>query len=84
MNTLFNQNLIHAVLMEIDKQIKQGALPVDDQHLTHLLEEGEVLPCLLFLKNRGLISANVVKKGVEGTLYKMVNIRLTYMGMRSL
>jgi hypothetical protein len=43
-----------------------------------------VLEYLFYLKTRGLISANVVKKGVEGTLHKMVNIRLTYLGMKSL
>ena len=80
----FDQNLIQMFLLEIDKKLKQGDLPVDDRHLAHLCEEGEVLECLLYLKNRGLISANVVKKGVEGALYKMVNIRLTYLGMRSL
>jgi hypothetical protein len=81
---LFDQNLIHTVLLEIDSQLKQGMLPVDDRHLAHLCKEGEVLEYLFYLKTRGLISANVVKKGVEGTLHKMVNIRLTYLGMKSL
>lgn len=81
---LFDQNLMRTVLLEIDNQLKQGRLPVDDSRLTHLCEEGEVLEYLLYLKNKGLISANVVKKGAEGTLHKMVNIRLTYLGMKAL
>ena len=82
----FDQDLIHTVLLEINSQLQQGAQPVDDRQLAHLCEgeEGKVLEYLLYLKNRGLISANVVKKGAEGALYKMVNIRLTYLGMRSL
>lgn len=81
---LLDQNLMQAVLLEIDSQLKQGVQPIEDRHLAHLCEDGAVLECLLHLKNRGLISANVVKKGAEGVLYKMVNIRLTYLGMRAL
>jgi hypothetical protein len=83
---MLDQKLIHDLLQEIDSQLKQGILPVNDHHLTHLGEgqEENVLAYLMHMKNEGLISGNIVKKGTEGTPHKMVNIRLTYQGMRAL
>lgn len=80
----FDQNLIRAVLLEIDSQLKQGVQPVEDRHIAHLFEEGEVLDCLVHLKNNGLISANVIKKCADGALHKIIHIRLTYLGMKLL
>ena len=83
---MLDQDMIHAVLQEIDSQLKQGILPVNDHHLAHLCEgrEENVLDYLLHMKNEGLISGNIVRKGTEPTPHTMVNIRLTYLGMRTL
>ena len=84
MKYMLDEKVIHAVLQEIDSQLKAGVLPVNDGHLTRLCEEGNVLDYLLYMKDEGLISGNIVKKGADRTPHKMVNIRLTYQGMRAL
>lgn len=83
MSTL-DQKLIHTILQEIDSSLSQGVLPVHNGHLKHLLEEGDVLDYLLSMKSDGLISGDLVTKGVNGTPYRMTNIRLTYVGIKAL
>jgi hypothetical protein len=83
---IFNQKLMHTILQEIDSRLNQGILPVHNDHLNHLCEEGEggVLEYLLYLKAKGLISGNLVSRGADQTPHRVVNIRLTYVGMKAL
>lgn len=83
MNTL-DQKLIHTILQEIDASLSQGILPVHNGHLKHLLEESELLNYLLSMKSDGLISGDLVTRGINGTPYRMTNIRLTYVGIKAL
>src|SRR5205085_1114694 len=82
MSTL-DQKTIHAILQEIDARLSQGLLPVHNEHLQHLAE-GDMLEHLLYLKSAGLISGDLVTKGVGGTPHRMTNIRLTFVGIRTL
>jgi len=43
-----------------------------------------MLEYLIFMKSEGLISGDVVTKGVASIPYRMTNIRLTYAGIRAL
>jgi hypothetical protein len=79
-----DQNLIHTILREIDSSLSQGILPVHNDHLKHLLQEGELMDYLLSMKSDGLISGDLVTRGINGTPYRMTNIRLTYIGIRAL
>jgi hypothetical protein len=83
MNTL-DQKLIHMILHEIDSSLSQGVLPVHNGHLKHLMEDGDVLDYLLSMKSDGLISGDLVTRGVNGTPYRLTNIRLTYIGIKAL
>lgn len=83
MKTL-DQKLILTVLQEIETNLSQGVLPVHNDHLEHLFEEGDVLEYLLSMKDEGLISGDLVRKGANGTPFRMTNIRLTYVGIRAL
>jgi hypothetical protein len=83
MNTL-DQKLIHTILHEIDSNLSQGVLPVHNGHLKHLLEDGDVMDYLLSMKSDGLISGDLVTRGVNGTPYRLTNIRLTYVGIKAL
>ena len=83
MNTL-DQELVRNILTEIDTRLGQGVLPVHNGHLQNLLQDGEVLGCLLLMKKDGLISGDVITKGANSTPYRMTNIRLTYVGIRVL
>ncbi len=78
------QKLIHTILQEIDGQLSRGILPVHNDHLKHLSEEGDILKYLLYMKKEGLISGDLVTKGVDSTPYRMTNIRLTYIGIKRL
>ena len=79
-----NQKLMHTILQEIDSRLNEGVNPLHNDHLNHLSEEGEVLEYLLYLKAKGLISGNLVSRGVNPTPHRVVNIRLTYVGMKAL
>ncbi len=81
---MLDQKLIHTILQEIDNQLSQGVLPVHNGHLEHLFPEGGVLEHLLLLKKDGLISGDVVTKGTDHIPYRMTNIRLTYVGIKTL
>lgn len=76
--------LICTILQEINACLSQGVLPVHNDHLKHLLEEGNILDYLLFMKDKRLISGNLISKGVNNIPYRITNIRLTYLGIRAL
>jgi hypothetical protein len=83
MNTL-DQELIHTILQEIDNHLNRGVLPVHNDHLKHLSDEGKVLEYLLYMKGEGLISGDLITKGTNSAPFRITNIRLTYMGIRAL
>jgi hypothetical protein len=83
MSTL-DQQLLHTILREIDSRLTQGILPVHNGHLQDVSQEEEMLECLLLMKKDGLISGDLITKGVNSTPYRMTNIRLTYLGIRVL
>lgn len=82
MSTL-DQKTIYAILQEIDTRLSQGLLPVHNDHLKHLAE-GDMLEHLLYLKSTGLISGDLVTRGADSTPHRMTNIRLTFIGIRTL
>lgn len=83
MNTL-DEKLVRNILQEINTHLGQGVLPVHNGHLQRLSEDEDMLECLLLMKKEGLISGDVVTKGVGSTPYRITNIRLTYRGIRVL
>jgi len=83
MSTL-DQELIQTILGEIDSHLRNGVLPVHNGHLKELSDDTDVLQHLLLMKERGLISGDLVTKGTNSAPYRMTNIRLTYLGIRVL
>jgi hypothetical protein len=83
METL-DQKSIQTILAEINSHLSQGILPVHNGHLKDLSNETDVLDCLLLMKKQGLISGDLVTKGIDSTPYRMTNIRLTYLGIKVL
>jgi len=79
-----DQELIQSVLQEIDALLKSGVLPVTVDHLMHLRQEGDMLHHLIEMKKDGLISGDLVTMSGSGEPHRMTNIRLTYLGIRSL
>lgn len=53
-------------------------------HLKHVSPEGNMLEYLMTMKTEGLISGDLITIGVNTTPHRMTNIRLTYVGIRSL
>ena len=82
MNAL-DQKTTQSILKEINALLEQGVLPVHNDHLKSFAE-GDILECLLSLKDQGLISGDLIRIGVDGRPYRMTNIRLTYIGLRAL
>lgn len=83
MNT-FDEKRVRDILLEIHTNLGRGVLPVHNGHLQRLFEDEDILEYLIFMKREGLISGDVVTKGVENIPYRMTNIRLTYVGIRAL
>jgi hypothetical protein len=81
---MIDRELIHSILQEIDTLLKSGVLPVSVDHLKHLAPEGNMLEYLMAMKTEGLISGDLITIGVNTTPHRMTNIRLTYIGIRSL
>jgi hypothetical protein len=81
---IVNQELMRTILQEIDSRLNEGIHPLHNEHLNHLCEEGQVLEYLLYLKTKGLISGNLVSRGTDQIPHRVVNIRLTYVGMKAL
>jgi hypothetical protein len=78
------QKVINSVLHEIDALLKQGVLPVHNGHLNHLVEEGNILDLLISMKSQGLISGDLIRVGSARTPHRITNIRLTYVGIKTL
>jgi len=83
MSTL-DQTVFPSILMEIDSYLSRGILPVHNGSLKDVAEAGDVLEYLLFMKKAGLISGDLVTKGIDSAPFRMTNIRLTYLGIRVL
>lgn len=79
-----DQEVVQIILKDIDARLSQGILPVHNGHLKDLFEEKEVLEYLLSMKNAGLISGDLITRGVNSTPYRITNIRLTYAGIKAL
>ncbi|HVG20177.1 MAG TPA: hypothetical protein VNI02_14095 [Blastocatellia bacterium] len=80
-----NQELSLKTLREIDSLLKQGTLPVHNEHLNHLSADEDMLHYLISLKNEGLISGDIVTIGSDRVKpHRMTNIRLTYKGIKML
>jgi hypothetical protein len=82
--TALDQNLVHTILKDIESRLSQGILPVHNGHLKDLFDEGQILEYLLSMKHAGLISGDLITKGISGKPYRMTNIRLTYAGIKAL
>jgi hypothetical protein len=82
--TALDQDVVQTILKDIDARLSQGILPVHNGHLQDLFEGDEVLGYLLSMKNAGLISGDLITKGVDSTPYRITNIRLTYAGIKAL
>lgn len=83
MSTL-DTELIRTILKEINACLDRGILPVNNDHLKHLYQGGNILDYLIYMKNEGLISGNLILKGLEKTPHRITNIRLTYLGIKML
>jgi hypothetical protein len=83
MNTL-DEKLVREILLEIHTHLGRGVLPVHNGHLQRPSEDEDMLEYLILMKREGLISGDVVTKGVASIPYRMTNIRLTYAGIRAL
>ena len=83
MSTL-DQKVFPTILLEIDGYLSRGILPVHNGHLKDVSEAGDVLEYLLFMKKEGLISGDLITKGINSAPFRMTNIRLTYLGIRVL
>lgn len=81
---MLDQKRLLTILAEIDSHLSQGILPVHNGHLSNLSQEGDVLESLLLMKKEGLISGDIVTRGTNSTPYRMTNIRLTYLGIKTL
>jgi hypothetical protein len=79
-----DRELIQTILQEINLCRNEGVIPVDNDHLKHLCEEGEILEYLLLIRDEGLIGGDLVTRGVNYTPHRMTNIRLTYLGIKLL
>jgi hypothetical protein len=79
-----DKELTLAILREIDTLLKSGVLPVSVDHLKHLCPQGDALECLIAMKHEGLISGDLVTIGASSTPHRVTNIRLTYLGIRTL
>jgi hypothetical protein len=81
---MIDRELVHTILLEIDTLLKSGVLPVSVDHLKHLSREADVLGYLIAMKSEGLISGDLITIGINSTPHRITNIRLTYLGIRSL
>jgi hypothetical protein len=79
-----DQKVFPTILLEIDGFLSQGILPVHNGHLKDVCEAGDVLEYLLSMKKEGLISGDLITKGINNMPFRMTNIRLTYLGIRVL
>lgn len=57
---MLDQQLMFTILQGIDTLLKNGVLPVSDDHLEHLSQGGNILEYLIAMKNQGLDSPTYV------------------------
>ena len=81
---MINQELVYALLREIDSQSKAGVMPVTSDILEPLSRDADVLEHLVAMKKGNVISGDLIKELISGTPRRMTNIRLTYAGLRML
>jgi hypothetical protein len=81
---MINQELTLAILKEVDGLLKRAVVPVSNDRLDRLSQEGHILEHLLAMKTQGIISGDVITIGSGGTPHRMTNIKLTYLGLRTL
>jgi hypothetical protein len=81
---VLDEELAQCILSEIDARLSNGVLPVHNGHLEAVSQDKQMLDYLILMKKEGLISGDVVTKGVGSTPFRMTNIRLTYLGIRAL
>jgi hypothetical protein len=79
-----DQELIHAILQEIDTCLQEGILPLHDGYLKSLFEKEDVLEHLLFMRDERLIGGALVTIGINNTPHRMTNISLTHLGRNAL
>lgn len=81
---MLDQQLMFTILQGIDTLLKNGVLPVSDDHLEHLSQGGNILEYLIAMKNQGWISGDLITISSTGAPHRITNIRLTYSGIRAL
>jgi hypothetical protein len=81
---MINQELVHALLREIDAQSRAGVVPVTSDILEPLCGGAAVLEHLVAMKSGKVISGDLIKELIRGTPRRMTNIRLTYAGLKML
>jgi len=81
---MINQELVYALLREIDSQSKAGVVPVTSDLLEPLRRGADVLEHLVAMRKGKVISGDLIKELISGTPRRMTNIRLTYAGLKML
>jgi hypothetical protein len=80
-----DEKLVDSALKEINRLVKEGVIPVDNGHLRRLMDQAELMDLLVLMRHGALISGTLVTAGARGRApQKMLNIRLTYTGLRRL
>jgi hypothetical protein len=81
---MIDQELVSKALQEIGRLSDEGVLPIDNGNLKHLDQQDSLLQHLVYMKEQGLISANLITVGREAVKpYRVTNIRLTIAGLKS-
>ena len=81
---MIDQELVIRALQEIGRLSDEGILPIDNENLKHLDQQESLLRHLVYMKEHGLISANLITVGRETVKpYRVTNIRLTIAGLKS-
>jgi len=81
---MIDQELVHALLREIDSQSKAGVVPVTSDTLEASGRGAAVLEHLVAMRIGKIISGDLIKERISGTPRRITNIRLTYAGLRVL
>ena len=81
---MIDQELVSRTLQEIGRLSDEGVLPIDNGSLKHLDQQESLLHHLIYMKEQGLISANLITVGRDPVKpYRITNIRLTIAGLKS-
>lgn len=81
---MLEDEVTYNILREIDLLLKNGILPVSNDHLKKFSPDRDILERLMRMKTEGLISGDLIRIGSRGEPHRMTNIRLTYMGIGKL